>query len=226
MSKPTLTWSYSAIQTYENCPYKYWATKVGKIVSDVNQDNQEGSDNHEAFEHYVARNRALPDHLVRYSPVLDKLRKSAGEILVEQQFALDMQFNPCGFKDWNRAWVRAISDYLCLNGQVAMMVDYKFGKPHKDPDQNSLVAAVLFQTYPQLTTVRSAYWYCAWDKWVPFDFHRDGATKIWNRFLPTVTKMTNAKLQDDWPKTPNPLCGWCPVGNCHHNTNPKLRSPE
>ncbi|MEY2875362.1 MAG: hypothetical protein RLZZ373_2733, partial [Pseudomonadota bacterium] len=20
-----------------------------------------------------------------------------------------------------------------------------------------------------------------------------------------------------WPKTPNPLCGWCPVKDCEHN---------
>src|SRR5690348_6405501 len=167
MPRPVLAWSYSAITAYENCPYKFWATKVGKICSDVNQKNKDGADDHEAFEHYVGRGRRLPEHLVKYQPVLDKLKAAPGDKVVEQQFALDQNYAPCGFKDWNNAWVRAISDYLCINGQVAQMVDYKFGKVHKDPDQNSLVAAVLFQTYPQLQLVKSAYWYVKFDKVVP-----------------------------------------------------------
>lgn len=226
MARPIIAWSFSAIQTYENCPYKFWATRVGKIVSDVNKANADGANDHESFEHYVGRNRALPAHLQRFRPALDMLKRADGEILVEQQYALDQSYAPCGFKDWNAAWVRVISDYLCINGQVARMVDYKFGKPHKDADQNSLVAAVLFQTYPQLQQIKTVYWYANHDKVVPFDFTRQDTTKIWNRFLPTVNKMTQAKLKDEWPKTPNPLCAWCPVSTCVHNTNPAFKKPE
>lgn len=225
MPKPIIAWSYSTITAYENCPYKYWATKVGKIVSDDNQTNRSGADDHQAFEHYVGRNRPLPEHLLRFKPALDKLKNAAGDKVVEQQFALDEQYNPCGFKDWNRAWVRAVSDYLCINGTVARMVDYKFGKVHKDADQNSLVAGVLFQTYPQLQQVKTAYWYAKFDKVVPFDFTRADIPRIWNRFLPTVNKMAEAKIKDHWPKIENPLCAYCPVGSCHYNCNPDLAKP-
>lgn len=225
MPKPIVAWSYSAITAYENCPYKYYMTKVTKAFSDVNDDNKEGADNHESFEHYVARKRRLPDHLEKYQPVLEKLRTAAGEVLVEQQFALDEQYTQCGYKDWNRAWVRAVSDYLNINGQVARMVDYKFGKVHKDPDQNMLVAGVLFQTYPQLEQVKTVYWYVKHDKFVPFDFTRADIPRIWNRYLPTVNKMVQAKVKDDWPKYENPLCAYCPVASCHYNCNPKLAKP-
>src|SRR5690348_17760040 len=79
MPRPVLAWSYSAITAYENCPYKFWATKVGKICSDVNQKNKDGADDHEAFEHYVGRGRRLPEHLVKYQPVLDKLKAAPGD---------------------------------------------------------------------------------------------------------------------------------------------------
>ena len=80
MARPVIAWSYSAIQSYENCPYKFWATRVGKIVSDVNKANADGANDHEAFEHYVGRNRALPSHLERFRPALDMLKRADGEI--------------------------------------------------------------------------------------------------------------------------------------------------
>jgi hypothetical protein len=226
MTRPIITWSYSALNDFKNCPFKYWSIKIGKTVSDINTKNMEGADYHEDFQHYVARQRALPPELQKYAVVLDKFRKAPGTVLTEQQWALDQNYQPCGFKDWDRAWVRAIADLAILNGSVAQVVDYKFGKPHKDPEQNSLVAAVMFQTYPQVMTVKSAYWYVLHNKFEPYDFKRENATAIWNTFLPAVNKLAEAKRKDEWPKTPNPLCGWCPVGNCHHNTNPNIpRSP-
>jgi hypothetical protein len=224
MSRPIVAWSFSALSDFINCPFKYWAVRVGKIVSDVNAANSQGEDYHRDFEMYVSKGMRLKPELVRFQPVLDKLKHAPGQIVTEGQYALDQNYNPCGFKDWDNAWVRAVTDVSILNGIKCSTVDYKFGKPRKDPDQNALVAGVLMQTYPQLQEVNTAYWYVMHDKVVRDRYTRDDIPAIWNRFLPNVNKLAQAKTRDEWPKQPNPLCGWCPVHSCQHNTNPKFQS--
>lgn len=225
MSRPIIAWSFSALGEFVNCPYKYWAVKVGKIVSDVNVYNKAGDDYHQQFEQYLTRGTKLEDSLQRFAPMLDKFRRAPGQLLVEQQFCLDQNYQPCGYKDWNNAWVRGAADVMVLNGTVASVVDWKFGKVKKDPEQLSLLSALVFHHYPQVQQVRGAYVYANHDKVVPFDFARSQLTDIWNHFLPDVNKLVVAKTKDEWPKTPNPLCGWCPVKTCQYNTNTQSDEP-
>lgn len=226
MSRPEIFWSFSAYSDFDNCPYKYYRVRVAKDISDVTQTNAQGDDYHKDFENYVAKGMRLRSELVRYTPALDKLKRAPGQIITEGKFALDQNYQPCGFKDWDNAWVRAITDYSVINGALCSTLDYKFGKPRKDSDQNALVAAVLMHTYPQLQMVKTAYWYVLHDKFVHDQFTRQDIPAIWNRFLPTINKMVQAKRTNDWPKNKNPLCGWCPVHDCPFNTNPNFqRSP-
>jgi hypothetical protein len=222
MSRPIIAWSFSAYSDFNNCAYKYYRVRVAKDINDTNQANAKGDDDHKAFENYVGKTIKLPEHLERFKPGLDKLKRAPGHIITEGKFALDQNYNPCDFKDWQNAWVRAITDYSVINGTTCATIDYKFGKPRKDSDQNALVAAVLMHTYPQLQLVKTAYWYALHDKWVPDQFTREDIPGIWNRFLPTINKMVQAKQRNEWPKTPNPLCAWCPVHDCQWNKNPQF----
>lgn len=224
MSRPIVSWSYSALSDFKNCPFKYWAVKIDKQVSDQNAFNQRGDDYHKEFEAYVHSGRALGPALQRFQPVLEKLRRAAGVNYVEHKMALTQEYAVCGFKDWDHAWVRAISDYLNLNGENGVCIDYKFGKYRNDPEQNSLVAAVAFQTYPQLQRIKTAYYYAMHDKMTPVEtYTRADIPRIWNEFLPDVNRLVQSKVEDKWPKTPNPLCKYCPVASCQHNTNPDLK---
>lgn len=224
MTRP-VAWSFSALSDFKNCPFKYWSVKIGKTVSDANQWNMEGDDYHRAFEQYIARSVKLPDQIAHYQPVLDKIKRSPGQVMAEQQYCLDQNFNPCGYKDWDNAWVRGAADVTVLNGTVASVVDWKFGKPKKDPEQMKLLSALVFHHHPHIQTIKTAYVFVKHNKVEPFDFVRAQLPDLWNAFLPDVNKLVQAKVRDEWPKTPNPLCGWCPVASCQHNTNEKLRPP-
>ncbi len=224
MSKPIIAWSFSALSDFKNCPCKYWAIKIEKLVSDANAFNQRGDDYHKNFEHYVGKGTALGPALERFKPVLDKLRYAPGTNYLEHKMALTQNYQPCDFKDWNNAWVRAIADYLNINGTSGIGVDYKFGKYRNDPEQNSLVAAVAFHNFPQLERIRTTYYYAMHDKFTPFvDYTRADIPTIWNAFLPDVNKLAQAKIEDKWPKTPNPLCRYCPVAQCQYNENPDAK---
>ena len=224
MTRPIIAWSYSALSDFKNCPFKYWAVKIGKIVSDDNAFNKRGDDYHKEFESYVAKGTRLGPALEKFEPVLEKLRRAPGTVYTEYKMALTQEYQPCDFKDWNNAWVRSIADYMNINGANGVGIDYKFGKYRNDPEQNSLVAAVAFQIFPTLQRVRTAYYYAMHDKFTPFvDYTRDDIPRIWNYFLPDVQKLAQAKVEDTWPKTPNPLCAYCPVAACQHNTNPDAK---
>jgi hypothetical protein len=226
VTRPIVAWSFSALNDFINCPFKYWSVKIGKTVSDINAFNKAGDDYHVAFEQYVARGTRLPAEISRWAPVLDKFKRSPGQVLTERQFCLDEQYQPCGYKEWDRAWVRGAADLLIVNGATALQIDYKFGKVKKDPEQMMLLSALTFHHYPQVNVVKSAYLYANHDQIVPFDFQRDELAQLWNHFLPSVNKLQQAKLKDEWPKTPNPLCAWCPVSTCQYNTNPNFRGPD
>lgn len=215
--RPIIAWSFSALNDFKTCHYRYWAVRIGKIVSDVNQQNSAGEDHHRDFELYVSRGKSLPVNLQRFSPVLDRIKRQPGALLCENQLALDANYQSCGFKDWDRAFVRAVADVSIVNGSRAWWIDYKFGKPKKDQEQNALGAAVLMHTHPQVQEVTTNYWYVLHDKWVPNHWRREDIPAIWNMFLPDVNKLAQAKQNNSWPKMPNPLCGWCCVMDCEFN---------
>jgi len=69
--------------------------------------------------------------------------------------------------------------------------------------------------------VTFTYAFLRHQKLMPHKFYRANITRMWNGWLEKVRKLERAVDRNEWPATPNPLCGWCPVKKCPHNTNPK-----
>lgn len=219
MTKPTIAWSFSALESFENCPRKFWATKIGKVVSDANQYNQQGDREHLAFEHYLKKGIALPPGVAPFKPMLDKLKALPGEKYYEYQMTLTQEFVPCKWKDYDIAWVRAASDFLNVSGDKAHYMDWKSGKFRPKDDQIELSALLIFRLFPQVQQVNGGLIFYKYQKVHPHIVRREDESLLWNGFIGRVRALENAKLKDEWPATPNPLCGWCPYKACPHNTN-------
>lgn len=220
MARP-VAWSYSALSMFENCPRKYHAVKIAKTFSDANKFNMRGDDEHKCFDYYLKGRSPLPATLQKFQPMLDKFRSAKGELYSEFQMALTEAYKPCSFKDWDNAWVRSVADLLIVIGDTAVMTDWKTGKVKDEPDQMQLAAGLIFQHFPAVNTVRSAYMFIHHNATVPYTFTRQQVPDIWGNFLPRVKRLTLAVKTDEWPATPNPLCRFCPVKTCPHNTNPE-----
>jgi hypothetical protein len=233
--RPIIAWSFSALEMFLNCPRKYWAVKVAKLVSDDNKWNLQGDDEHKSFDKYLKRtpNYTLPHNLLAFTPMLDRVLATPGQLYSEMSLCLDMAFVPCKGNDWNRAWVRGAADVLIVNGTKAKMLDWKTGKVKREPKQMQLVSLLVFQHFPEVTQVDTGYVYIHHGKTVPdpklhnekadYTFNRSQIGELWQKFLPDVKRMEQAKLKDEWPPTPNPLCGYCPHRACQYNTN---REPQ
>lgn len=218
--KVKIFWSFSALGMFENCPRKYWAVKIAKKVSDVNKFNVDGDSDHQMIQHYLQKGLALPPHLQSLVPLFDRVRAAPGEAYVEYAMCLKQDLTVTRFKDFNDGWVRGAGDYVKVNGTLATYLDWKSGKPRSGEeveDQIDLTALLLFQHFPQVQRVNGGLVYYNHGKVVPHVANRCDAPLLWNKFFVRVKAMEQAKLEDNYPATPNGLCGWCPYKECPHN---------
>jgi hypothetical protein len=219
MPKPIIAWSYSTITTFENCPYKLWAVKIKKLVSDVNASNDGGDREHKAFENYGKKGILLPAGLQQFTPMIDKVKAMPGEKYFEYSMTLTEQFIPTKWNDWDNAWVRGAADFLNVNGDKAHYLDWKSGKFNASDDQIELSSLLIFRHFPAVQQVTAGLVFYNKGRIHPHVVHRSDESRLWNHWISRLRVLEAAVKNDEWPKTPNPLCGYCPVKTCPHNTN-------
>lgn len=221
--KPEITWSFSRIDTFENCPRKFYELNIAKSVPYKQSDEaRDGDIQHKEFEAYFKYNKPLGPDSVQFQPVVDKFKNLPGEKYIETDLSLRRDFVPCKTNDWNNVWFRNRADFVSVYGDTAIAADWKFGKPRDDERQAELTALSLFQYHSHINTVRFVYVYLRHSKLNPVTYYRTNIGRMWNGWIEKVNKLERAKQRDEWPATPNPLCGWCPVKKCPHNRNPKV----
>lgn len=208
-------WTYSSLEKYQTCPKQYYHLRVIKDVVDPPSEHTVwGESVHTALEDFISRDIPLPDEMHHWASFMLKVKRLKGTKLVEKKFSIDENFLPC---DWDRAWSRGIVDLTVLSGDTAIVIDYKTGK-RKPSDQLSLYAAYVFAHYPEVQSVSTAFIWLKDRKLDKEAFTRDDIADIWQRFLPTVAKISSSLETNKWPARPSGLCRqWCHVLTCDHN---------
>lgn len=215
------SWSYSRLNSFEICPRRYYEITVAKSVVDKpNAQQGEGLVTHKALELNVLRGQPLPQELRNLEPLMYQLKAAPGQIYAEQKLALDANFQPCGWKDWDVAWCRAVIDVMKIHDDAAFAGDYKTGKPKFESDQLKLTAAVVFHHHPMVQKVTTAFLWLNHPTARPTTetYWREALPVIWQDFLPRVERLQIATTQNKWPERPNGLCRQhCPVTGCKHH---------
>jgi PD-(D/E)XK nuclease superfamily len=209
-------WSHSRLTSFETCPRRHNECDLQKNYPEPPSAAMTfGSDAHKALELFCRDGVPLPSEFSSYQDVADTIVGLPGVKYYEQQLALTEDFSPCGFFDEN-AWFRCIVDVLIIDGDRALIVDYKTGKIKDDPSQLQLNAAAIFAHYPEVNGIGAAFWWIAkGKKLTPSKFTRAGLPDIWNKFLPRVKKYSNAVAQGKFFPNPSGLCkNYCPVKSC------------
>tara|TARA_R110002012_G_scaffold290880_1_gene485061 strand:+ start:2144 stop:2821 length:678 start_codon:yes stop_codon:yes gene_type:complete len=222
MGKPA--WSFSGIKTFEQCPKKYYHTKV---VKDYEEDfNTEallyGNEFHAAAEQYVQGAVKELDPRFDYAlAALDKLKAMKGEKLCEYRMGLTENFEPCGFFD-DDAWFRGVSDLTILDREngVARVIDYKTGKSAKyaDTGQLELMALATFKHFPEVKVVKGGLFFVVCNAFIQETYAIKNEAKLWEKWLGKYGKLEKALEVDTWNASPTGLCrAWCVVLECPHN---------
>jgi len=216
-----VTWSYSAIKTYEQCPHKYKNLYVTKEVKDTgNEATAYGTLMHQAAEDRLKSGTPIPETFKKLVPVVEALDRLPGEKHTELRLGVkkaptETGFAPCGFFDPD-VWMRTVVDVLVINGPKGKLVDYKSSKNarYADTRQLDIMAAATFITYPDVQEIKSGLAFVVCDDWVPKTHKVEKLTTYIGVFNPELEKLEASLEGDVWPKKSGPLCGWCPVKKC------------
>ena len=223
MSKP-ITWSYSSLALYQQCPKKYYHLKVVKDIKEpLSEAITFGNEIHKIAEEYVGKGRPIPEKYNHIEPALKVLKDMPGEKLCENKLGLTADLKPCGFFDKN-VWWRGVADIIILQGDTALTVDYKTGKSSKFAElkQLEIVSLAIFKHFPEVKKVKAGLMFLFADDFVKTAYLADSQQELWGSWISDVGQLQASVENDMWNPKPNFTCrGWCPVTSCDHNQEEK-----
>jgi hypothetical protein len=223
MSKP-ITWSYSSLALYQQCPKKYYHLKVVKDIKEpLSEAITFGNEIHKIAEEYVGKGRPIPEKYNHIEPALKVLKDMPGEKLCENKLGLTADLKPCGFFDKN-VWWRGVADIIILQGDTPLTVDYKTGKSSKFAElkQLEIVSLAIFKHFPEVKKVKAGLMFLFADDFVKTAYLADSQQELWGSWISDVGQLQASVENDMWNPKPNFTCrGWCPVTSCDHNQGEK-----
>jgi hypothetical protein len=219
MAKP-ITWSYSSLALYQQCPKKYYHLKVAKDIKEpLGEAIIFGNEIHKIAEEYVGKGRPIPEKYNHIEPALKSLKDMPGEKLCENKLGLTAELEPCGFFDKN-VWWRGVADLIILQGDTALTVDYKTGKSSKYAElkQLEIVSLAIFKHFPEVKKVKAGLMFLFADDFIKTAYLSDSQQELWGGWISDVGQLRASVENNMWNPKPNFTCrGWCPVTSCDHN---------
>lgn len=208
--------SFSSMNTYFTCPRQYALTYVTPVIPYTETDaTRYGTEVHLALEEYCRDGKPMSDNHKRFKPYGDKIVALPGNKFYEQQMALDKNLQPVAF-DSSDGWVRGIIDVLVVNGDRALVNDWKTGKVKPDSDQLKLFAGFVMHHYPAVNTVKTVYSWIVHNKTTVETYQRGDLPEIWNHFAVKMAKIEASYEKDRWmPKTSGLCNGYCGATKAH-----------
>jgi len=218
----SITWSYSSLKTFEQCPKKYYHLRILKDVKDQGSDaTLYGQELHKAAEDYVKNNVPLPPKFSFLQDIVDSIKAIPGAILCEVKLGVrktETGYEPCGFFDKD-VWWRGIGDVVILQNELAFSIDYKTSKNSKYADLKQLdaLAAALFTHYPDVQKIKSALVFVVSNEFIHKEHFAELRDSYFAAFDPELDRLAAAQESGVWNANTGPLCKFCPVVSCEHN---------
>jgi hypothetical protein len=227
-----LAWSYSRLKMFKECPRQTWHNAVApkghpdRIEFKQSKPMLDGIEVDNALTARIKSGTPLPAKFTPYEPICAAILAAPGAKFTQLQLALDQTFKPCGYRDWNTAWVRVIYDLAIINKNRGIFWDWKNGQIWLDEDQLRLFATVGFHIYPELDEIDTSYVWLRHGVTSDKTYTRRELPDMWQTFLPDVERMQVAFKTNHWPATPSrgaKSCAYCAVnqaGKCKEAQGP------
>jgi hypothetical protein len=214
-------WSFSSLKTFQQCPRKYYHTKVVRdIVEPDTQATLYGKTAHTVAEEYIRDDVPIPPQFAYMQATLDVLKAIPGDKLCEVRLGLTRNLESCDF-DAPNVWWHGIADLVVINPTqtMAYSVDYKTSKSarYADVKQLDLVACGLFAKFPTLQKVKSALLFTVIKEFVRADHYVEMLPKYMQKPAEDVARIDAAKENGVWNPVQGPLCKFCAVKDCEYN---------
>jgi hypothetical protein len=221
-------WSISALAAFETCPKQFYVLRVDKSIKEPESEQMLwGKRVHKAFEEYFGSGKEFPAGMGGLQEIAEDVGRviemTVGEDAsrhVELKLGLNEALEPVGYFDEN-IWLRLVGDLVVVSEKVALVLDWKTGKPSDNDDQLALAAATTMHHFPDVDTVLAGFVWLKAPKGRRMSVHtyyRDQLQAIWGRFTGRVAEYQRAFREADFQPRPNGLCRrHCPVVSCPHH---------
>lgn len=213
-------WSYSKMSSFETCPKQYYHVTVLKEHSfKETKETRYGNEFHKAAEQFIRDGTPLPGKFSQYGKAMDAIAALPGEKHCELKLGVTEDLKPCKFFGRN-VWLRAIVDFLSIDGDTAYVVDYKTGKSarYADPDQLELMALAAFVHYPQVKKVKAGLLFVVAGAFIKEVYDADSREMRWSDWYQRYADLEKAHRNEVFNPRPSGLCrAHCPVLECPHN---------
>lgn len=231
MIAPFLAWSNSRLKQFLECPRQLWHSIAPKGHDDrvefkQTKDMLAGLEVDDALTARIAKGKELPHKYTPYEGLCALIAETPGQKFTQMKLALDQTFKPCGYMDWNAAWVRVAYDVAIVNGDHAFILDWKNGQVWLDENQLKLYAATGFHQFPELEVIDTSYIWLKHGITSDKQYRRRELADLWQTFLPDVERMQVAWKTNHFPASPargKKSCQWCPAnqaGKCKEAQGP------
>ena len=218
-------WSYTHIDTFDNCPHQYHWKFIEKNKEPATEEMLEGRRVHDALEKRVAANVVLPRPYTKWDPlaqsIVNMARNTGGEIRTEMKVGVDRDLKPCDFFGKN-VYARGALDVAVLWPKAMFIGDWKTGKTREKDFQVKIFAFFGFLTFPKVDKITACnIWLPTGKIGEPYNYDRADLSRIWSEIYLKLVAMETAAAKDEWVKRQSPLCAFCPVLSCENNRSKK-----
>ncbi len=203
-------WSFSSLQTFEQCPTKWKAKYVTKTYKEPPQAHLEhGVRVHKALEDRLKDGTTLPEDCRNYEGYILAFNKfPSKQVLTEYQIGLTEGLQPTGFFAPD-VWYRGVVDVGLVGDNSAVIVDWKTGKRKPDFTQLNLFSAAMFVAFPEVQSIKQTFVWLKTHQTDSETMTRDGVEVFWRKMLPRIERMKYAYENDHYFEKPSGLCGYC-----------------
>lgn len=210
-----IKWSYSSLSSFSDCPKRYLHERELKdVVGKTHEAAAYGTLAHEAAEAFLKHGTAVPMEFSYMQPLLDMLKQMPGELHSEIDLSLRFDYTPTE-STAEDAWFRGFSDIVVVDGERALVADFKFGKSrYAKLEQLEIYALAVFRRFPQVKKVRGLLLFVREDQQFKADYKVEDAPDLWLKWISRVDKIRQAREFNNWPAKRSGLCRFCPVTSC------------
>lgn len=206
--KAVTAWSFSRLNTYEQCPFKFKLTVVDGIREPGSPAMDRGAEIHKQGELYLkGQVKDIPEPYKLLALEMEEMRDLMAKSELEVTFTKDWGVTGWFDKD---AWCRIKIDALALDHDTIRIIDFKTGKNRGGHEsQLELYAIAALNLYPDIKHITAELWFLDTGEIVATSH---GAYT--HDMLPALKKKWEARVlpmfEDSiWPARPNQYCGFC-----------------
>lgn len=204
--------SYSRIIDFEKCPRYFQHKYILKSFKEDSAAMSSGLQQHKQIENFILGRAALPKPLTHLAGLIADLKQAHEWVEPEMALAVDINWQPRGWKDWDNVYIRSKLDLVGQprEGELSIF-DWKTGKVSEQRDQMRLGAAVAVATFPGTKLIHAAYVWTQHKQSDLFTISQDEVASIREHFDERADEIQAANDSSNWRPTPSGFCTRCPV---------------